>query len=79
MTPRGLRISCASPAESCPSAAGRSALRASASAPRNLAIGFLQFLGEDLQARDLAPIFRGELIDENSGDKKEEHADRQDR
>ena len=79
MTPSGLRISCARPADSWPSAARRSERRASASARRNWRLVSSSVSEELVIARDLAAVFDDEAVHQYGGEKKEEDADRQDR
>ena len=72
ITPRGLRISCASPAESCPRAASRLGTPRFGLGPFQLAIGFRQLFGHLLILHGLAPVLQGEAVYHN-GRQKEKH------
>ena len=77
MTPSGLRISWARPAESCPRAARRSERRASASA--RLAICFFELLRQLLIFLNLLAILGSEAVDDDGGDVEEKNARARDR
>ena len=74
MTPSGLRISCANPAESWPRAASRSERRASACGLLEAAIGFRQAFREFAVQLGLMPALLREAVHHHGREKEKQDA-----